>query len=117
MDYQESILTTIRRGVGLNVDDDSFDVELLTLTNTAIAEVNQNGVGNSLYIIDDTTTWNDMINQEQVEGNTSFAIAITYIILSVKMLFDPPPPSAVEYHRHSLDKLIWRLKIAYEGGD
>lgn len=110
----KSVLTDIRESVGLPPTDTSFDVELLQHINGAIGKLNQNGIGNFIVIADDLKTWGDLQDPLQSEGNKYFQLIPLYVTLSTKLLFDPPPPSSVEYHSNNAKELLWRLKVAYE---
>lgn len=114
MDLTKSILKDVRDSLGLGTDDTSFDAELLMHINSAISTLNQNGIGNVLVVIDDKATWGHLQNPEQTDGNVYFQWVPLYIHLSTKLLFDPPPPSNVQYHSSSIEQLLWRLKVAYE---
>lgn len=114
MDLNNSILKDIRESVGLSADDDNFDKELLPHINSAIGKLNQNGVGTFIVINDESKTWGELRDLTQTWGNIYFQLVPLFITLSTKILFDPPPPSSVEYHSKSADELLWRLKIAYE---
>lgn len=114
MKLANSILRDIRESVGLGSDVTSFDSELIMHINACISRINQNGAGKSLTVIDDTTTWGDLMDATQVDGNKHFQLVPLFITLSTKLIFDPPPPSTVEYYSRSADELLWRLKIAYE---
>ena len=115
--YVKSILVDIRKAVGLTEDNSEFDTDLLIHINSAIGRLNQNGVGKSIPISDDTTTWKDLMDDEQVEGNRYFHMVPSFVMLSTKIIFDPPPPSAVEYYSRNVDETLWRLKIAYDRGE
>lgn len=114
MDLSNSILRDIKEAVGLSSDSTEFDTELLMHINGAIIKLNQNGVGNFLVVKDSTVTWNDLYNPLQVIGNQYFQTVPLFITLSTKLIFDPPPPSSVQYHANNVDQILWRLKIAYE---
>lgn len=113
----KSILEDIREGVGLSFDDTSFDTELTMYINTAIGKLNQNGIGRFLVVQNDEQTWEDLQDPLQTEGNKYFQMVPQFIKLDTKLLFDPPPPSNVQYHSSSIDQLLWRLKFAYEVPD
>lgn len=110
-----SILEDVRSAVGLSRDTHDFDTDLLMHINSAIGELNQNGVGKGIVVTDVTTTWGELQDPTQSDSNIYFKMVPLFITLSTKLLFDPPPPSSVQYHQSSIDKLLWRLKVAYEG--
>ena len=114
MDLTRSILEDVRIGVGLGKDTVDFDTELLMHINAAIGVLNQNGVGNFLVVQDSTKTWGDLQDVTQIEGNKYFQIVPLFVTMSTKVIFDPPPPSAVEYHSKNIEQMIWRLQVAYE---
>lgn len=113
MDLQNKILEDVRMAVGLAKDNTDFDTDLKMYINSALSTLNQNGVG-SIINVDDTKTWLDFQDPLQVEGNKYFQMVPLYVSLSTRILFDPPPPSSVEYHSRTIDQLLWRLKVAYE---
>lgn len=115
MKLDTPIIKTIRGALGLGEDDSSFDSDLYMHINSAIGILNQNGIGNTIMVSSEEKTWNDLINQEQSIGNEFFGMIPTYIMLKTKMLFDPPPPSTIEYYKNSVDELLWRLRVAYGG--
>lgn len=114
MELDNSILEDIRVAVGLTRDVTDFDTELLMHINAAIGKLNQNGVGNFIIVTDTTQTWNDLRDISKIEGNKYFQLVPLYLSLNTKLLFDPPPPSTVEYYSKNIDELLWRLKTAYE---
>lgn len=114
MKLEHSILEDVREAVGLNRDVMDFDTDLLMHINSAIGKLNQNGVGNILLVTDVTSTWRDLQDVTQIEGNKYFAMVPLFIVVSTKIIFDPPPPSTVEYYNRSIDESLWRLKVAYE---
>lgn len=114
MDLNTSILRDIRVAVGLDTHTSDFDTELLMHINSAIGTLNQNGVGAFLVVQNEEETWNDLQNPLQIEGNKYFQMVPLFMTISTKLLFDPPPPSSVQYHAQNSDQILWRLKIAYE---
>lgn len=114
MNIEDSILEHIRDSVGLTKENKEFDTELLNHINLSIGKLNQNGVGLPILVKDDTTTWADLLPTDG-EGYESIGMIPTFISLNVKLLFDPPPPSSVEFHTRSVDEILWRLRLAYEG--
>lgn len=113
MDLNNTILSDVREAVGLSTEPTLFDNEILMHINSAVVKLSQNGVGSPI-VVDEESTWLELQNPDQVEGNQYFQMVPLFIMLSTKILFDPPPPSSVEYHATQIDQLLWRLKIAYE---
>lgn len=111
-----SILNDTKEAIGLSITDSSFNNEILQHVNSAIVKLNQNGVGKYLVVDGDVQTWGDLKDPDQIEGNNYFATVPLFITLSTKLLFDPPPPSNVEYHHNNASEILWRLKVAYEQG-
>lgn len=107
-------MQTVRVAVGLSNDTIDFDTELLMHINGAIGKLNQNGVGNFLVVENEDQKWIDLQDATQVEGNKYFQMIPLFITLSTKLLFDPPPPSAVQTYQNNIDQALWRLKVAYE---
>ncbi len=110
----DSILENIRTAVGLSPTTSDFDTDLLMHINASIGKLNQNGVGKEILVTDVTATWGDLQDPAQSDHNGYFKMVPLFIMLNTKLLFDPPPPSNVQYHQSSIDQLLWRLKIAYE---
>lgn len=114
MNETSSILKDIRRSVGLAEDSVDFDTDLVMLINASLGILHQNGVGLPLMVTDELETWGDFKNPDQVEGNVFFQLVPLFVQLNTKVLFDPPPPSAVQHFSSTIDQLLYRLKAAYE---
>lgn len=107
-----NILETIREGLGLSEDDTSFDVELLIHINAAVARLTQNGVGK--YVdINTETMWYDILVDPTAEQEYSNMIP-KYVLISTKLIFDPPAPSIVDQYVRMAEEMLWCLKISYE---
>lgn len=113
MELTDSILADIREAIGLSSEPSPFDKDLLMHINASIGKLMQNGIGLPV-IVTETTTWAEFQNPTQTYGNQFFQMVPLFVTLSTKLLFDPPPPSSVEYHKESIEQLLWRLKFAYE---
>lgn len=114
MNEASSILKDIRRSVGLAEDSVDFDTDLVMLINASLGILHQNGIGLPLMVVDELDTWGDFKNPDQVEGNVFFQLVPLFVQLNTKILFDPPPPSAVQHFSTTIDQLLYRLKAAYE---
>lgn len=114
MKLTNSVLEDIRAASGLTTDTIDFDIDLLMHINGAISQLAQNGACLPVAVSDTSTTWQDLQDPLQIKGNEYFQMVPLFIMLNVKILFDPPPPSTVDVYKTRLNELLWRLKIAYE---
>lgn len=109
-----SILKDVKEAIGLDSESNDFDTDILMHINASIAELNQNGVGKFIIVTDSTQTWADLQDETQTIGNEYFKMVPLYIAVKTKLSFDPPPPSSAQYQSANADKILWRLKVAYE---
>lgn len=108
----ESILTSIKKMLGIAEEYDPFDPDIIMHINSAIMNLTQIGVGPSegFFIEDERTTWGDF-----VQDATHLQAIKSYIYLKVKLLFDPPTNSTVlEAHQKLITEYEWRLNHAVE---
>lgn len=110
----ESILTSIKKAVGIAEEYTHFDPEIIMHINTVFGDLREIGVGpeEGFRIEDDTSVWTDFIpstNSLWFEGVKS------YVYLRVQLLFDPPTNSSVLASKEKqVEKLEWRLNFAAE---
>lgn len=111
----ESILTSIKKLLGIAEEYDHFDADLIMHINSVFLVLNQIGVGpeEGYFITDATAKWSDFIGDVvQLQAVKS------YVYLKVKLLFDPPLSSSVEKSMNQLiSELEWRLRLAVEHAD
>lgn len=108
----ESILTSIKKLLGIAEDYDYFDPDIVMHINTVFMILTQLGVGPSegFSIEDETSQWTDF-----VEDISKVEAVKSYMHLKVKLLFDPPLSSAViEAINRSISELEWRLNLVAE---
>ena len=76
----ESILTSIKKLIGITEDYKHFDTDLIIHINSVFMILSQMGIGpdNGFSISDETTTWNDYLP----EDNKNFEAVKTYMYLS-----------------------------------
>ena len=110
----ESILTSIKKLLGIAEEYNNFDADIIMHINTAFTSLNQIGVGPSegFMIFDDKAVWNDYID---IEKNKNFNSIKTYIYLKVKLVFDPPSNSVtIQAMKDEIKEIEWRLNIRSE---
>ena len=108
----ESILTSIKKLLGIQEDYEHFDADIIMHINSVFMILTQLGVGPSagFTIEDKTSTWTDFVSD-----TTKVEAVKSYIYLKVRLLFDPPASSAViESINRMISEYEWRLNIAAE---
>lgn len=108
---EESILTSIKKMLGLSDDYTAFDVDIVTHINSALMVLSQIGVGpNAFTITGPTETWKDLIGDAR-----SLQLVKTYVYLKVRLLFDPPSVgSVVSSYEKQIQEYEWRLQVQAE---
>lgn len=104
----ESILTSIKKLLGIDGEYKHFDPELIILINSEFMTLNQLGVGPKelVSVKDEMTTWKKTFGED---SNLIEAVK-TYIYIKVKLVFDPPTSSSVlDALKRKADELEWRL--------
>ena len=109
----DSIVNTIKKSLGIESSDDSFDSDIILNVNTAIFSLSQIGVGpsNGYIVTSIDNKWIDYINTTTInlEGIK------TVIYLKTKLLFDPPTNiTVIESIKKTITELEWRLSLAVE---
>lgn len=107
----ESILTSIKKLLGIEEDYEQFDPDIIMHINTVFALLKRMGVGPSkgFSIQDDEAVWEDYITED---SDAILESVKTYIYLKVKMIFDPPNGSAVlEAMKENIKELEWSLNF------
>lgn len=106
----ESILTSVKKMLGLTEDYTHFDPDIIMHINSVFMVLNQLGVGPSkgFMISDASSVWEDFIS----ENSTAFSSVKSYVFMKVKLLFDPPLNSSVtESYNRLISELEWRLNV------
>ena len=108
----ESILTTIKKLLGVPEDYEHFDMDITMHINSVFMILNQLGVGPSdgFSITDKTAVWNNFISDKD-----NLEAVKSYMYMKVRLLFDPPLSSAVmECMNRMISELEWRLNSEAE---
>lgn len=113
---EESILTSIKKMLGISSEDESFDTDIIIHINSVFMILRQMGVGPLLgdfTITNDTAIWSDYL-----EDKTDLESVKTYIYLKVKMVFDPPVNSSIiEAYNNLIHEYEWRLNSQVDYND
>lgn len=108
----ESILTSIKKLLGISDEYVHFDADIIMHINSALSTLAQIGVisAEGFIITGDTEVWNQLVPEGQNLENIK-----QYVYLKVKLVFDPPSQSSVlESYQRLIDQLEWRINVAVE---
>lgn len=110
----DSILTTIKKLLGILESDTNFDTDIIVNINSALMALQQIGVGPStgFFISSKDDEWADLLgDREDLE-----AIKM-YIFLKVRLAFDPPQSGfLVDSIKNQISELEFRINLQVEGG-
>lgn len=107
---EESILTTIKKLLGLDESYEAFDTDIIVAINTAIMALTQIGIGPSggFRIEDVGATWRDFLGSDTID----LEAAKSYIFIKARLMFDPPSSSVVvEAYNKAAAECEWRLNV------
>ena len=110
----DSILTSIKKQLGIEEDYEHFDPDIIMCINTAFMTLTQLGVGpkEGFFISDKTSVWSDFIP----EGSNLEGVK-TYIYLKAKLVFDTPSASVIEAMKSMINELEWRINAEVESAE
>lgn len=104
----ESILTSVKKTLGLDEAYTAFDADIVLFINTVLADLNQLGIGPSqgFVITGKDELWEEFIGVDLTHTNVQ-----TYVSLRVRLLFDPPESSyAITSFKEQINQLEWRIR-------
>lgn len=108
----DSILSSIKKLIGIVEEDTTFDTDLIISINSVLGVLTQLGVGpkEGFKITGPTEKWSDFLppgeNLEYVK---------TYVHQRVKIIFDPPASSThMDAIKSVIDEFEWRSNIQSE---
>lgn len=108
MSDMDSILTSVKKLIGIDKEDTAFDPDVIMHINSSFLVLSQLGVGpdEGFYINDDTAVWTDFISNNMLLLN----YVKTFVYLKAKLVFDPPSSSiAVQSMQEMVREHEWRI--------
>lgn len=111
---EESILTSVKKQIGITDVYDVFDSTLILHINSVFMILYQMGIGpkKSFHITNGNEVWSDFIPKD----DPNMECIKTYMGLKVRLLFDPPTGSVhMESIKQLISELEWRLNFESEG--
>lgn len=110
----ESILTSIKKLLGIVEADENFDMDVIIHINTYLNHLNQIGVGVKGFTIQDkTAVWRDFLGDDV----SRLQSVKTFVYIKVRLIFDPPNSSYVASELNNAVKEIeFRLNAEVDPG-
>ena len=111
MEISESILTSIKKLLGIDENYKHFDADIIMHINSVFSILTQMGVGpsNGFSISGKDDTWSAFITDKP----NIFSLVKSYVYMKVRLLFDPPLSSAaIESINRQISEFEWRLFVA-----
>jgi hypothetical protein len=107
-----SILTDVKKALGLAEDYDAFDPDILMHINSVFSALTQIGVGpeNGFQVDDSSATWDDLL-----AGDARYNMVKTWTYSKVRLIFDPPSTSfAIAAQQEVIKELEFRIYMVSE---
>lgn len=107
-----SILTSIKKLLGIAKEDTNFDSDITMHINSVIMALTQIGVGpaDGFFIQDETATWEDFLGVRKDLNSV-----VIYVYFKVRLAFDPPQSGPLlEAINRQITELEVRLNIQAE---
>lgn len=111
----ESILTSVKKMLGIAEEYTHFDMDLIMHINSVLAILTQIGVGPSegYSIKDENDEWSDFLPKGQ-----NLELVKSYVYAKVRLIFDPPQSSSVtEALKNTISEFEWRISVTVDPGE
>lgn len=108
----DSILETVKLGIGIDPSYECFDEQIFMHINSVFCNLQEFGVGpkEGFIIENEDATWSDYLENEK-----TLYLVKTYMVQKVKMVFDPPNSGALmDALKSTIAELEWRIIHAAE---
>lgn len=109
---KESILSSMKTTLGLGLDYDPFDNELLIHINSLVGTLKQLGVGpQDGLMVDENTKWEELMEDD--DDNDLSAVRL-YMFLRLKLIFDANSMAAhhITSYNNMIEEQEWRIAVA-----
>lgn len=108
----DSILSSIKKFLGISPDYKEFDPDIIAAINTAFFALWTLGIGpeeQPFKITDDSSVWTDFIEDGKVD------MCRSYVFMKVKLAFDPPMHSfLIENMKEQLSEYEFRMMVGVD---
>lgn len=105
----ESILTSIKKLLGIEAEYNQFDTDIVMHLNSGFSQLYQIGInptGDVFEINDDSETWDNYVS-----GYKQINMVKSYLYQFVRLQFDPPATSfGITAMQERIQQYEWRLR-------
>lgn len=109
----KTIFEEVKDALDVHEEDTAFDTELTLLLSSTMSILSQLGVHENQNVkFSKDLTWDDY---DSLANDGDFDMVKTYILLKVRLGFDPPTASTLSYLKEAVSELEWRIKESYTG--
>lgn len=108
----ESILDSVKKLLGIPEDYDVYDLDIVLYINGVFSRLAQLGLGpsNGFSIENSSAVWASFLGGDRLLNNVK-----TYMVLKVRLLFDPPTTSfAIAAIENQIKELEWLINSTRE---
>ena len=105
----DSILTSVKKMLGIPEDYEQFDMDIIMHINSVFMILTQLGVGpeEGFTISNKSDKWSDFIGEGKL-----VELVKSYIYLKVRLIFDPPQSSSIiEAMNRQISEFEWRINV------
>ena len=105
----DSILTSVKKMLGIPEDYEQFDIDIIMHINSVFMILTQLGVGpeEGFTISNKSDKWSDFIGEGKL-----VELVKSYIYLKVRLIFDPPQSSSIiEAMNRQISEFEWRINV------
>lgn len=102
----DSILDSIKKNLGIPLEETHFDGELTIHINTNLSILKQLGVGTPSFIVyDNTDLWSEFIDVDDI-----IPMATIFVYMKTKLIFDPPlSGTVIDSFKSQIQETEWRI--------
>lgn len=103
----ESILTSVKKTLGLDEGYTAFDPDIVLYINSILSDLHQIGIGppQGFQITGKDEEWVQFLSSDLTVNNVK-----TYVGLRARLLFDPPETSyAIASFKEQIQQAEWRI--------
>lgn len=114
---EQSILNSTKKILGIDPEDASFDLDIITHINSEFSILNDVGVGpeGGFVIEDDTAEWDSYLPEDVTNRLIELSKVKTCVFLRTRLLFDPPVSGfLLDSLNKQLQEHEWRLNVNRE---